>query len=196
MHAFIVTDLSDLAKLIKEHDAIELPFTLKKIADITELKSFTKIKQDQKTAIVIREFHEASEEAQNAFLKSLEEPQVNLMYILTTNNLNNILPTIISRCVVIESHKNQKIDKETIEFAKEFIESSAGKRLEKISEIKDRADAIEFLNNLIAGAHQLFLENYNLAQFLEEAQKCLTNIKQNGNVSLQLANFVVNLTQA
>lgn len=193
MHAFIVTDEKEIEKLLEEHSAQKLEFVLKKIADIGELKSFTKIKQDQKTAIVISNIHEASEETQNAFLKSLEEPQENLMYILTTNNLNNILPTIISRCIVIESHINQEVSKEVVKFAEEFIEMPVGQRFEKISEIKDRVEAVGFLENLLKGGHQLFLEKYELAQFLEEAQKCLVNIKQNGNVSLQLTNFVVNL---
>ena len=39
-------------------------------------------------------------EAQNSFLKILEEPPEYAVIILTCNNINNILPTIKSRCVI------------------------------------------------------------------------------------------------
>ncbi|MCD8203574.1 MAG: hypothetical protein LUB56_00380 [Coprobacillus sp.] len=37
-------------------------------------------------------------EATNSILKFLEEPQENVYAFLTTNNVNNVLPTIVSRC--------------------------------------------------------------------------------------------------
>jgi len=194
MHAFIVTDTDEIDNLLKEHRAQRIEFSLKKIADIGELKSFTKIKQDTKTAVIIPNIDEASEETQNAFLKSLEEPQENIIYILTTNSLSNILPTIVSRCIVIESHKSQVVSEEVIKFAKEFTQMSVGKKFEKISEVKDRVEAVEFLTNLVSGGHQLFLKDASLINLLEEANKTLSAIKQNGNVQLQLTNFVINLT--
>ncbi len=39
-----------------------------------------------------------NEEATNSLLKFLEEPLPNIYAFLTTNNTNNVLPTIISRC--------------------------------------------------------------------------------------------------
>lgn len=40
--------------------------------------------------------------AANAFLKTLEEPSKNVCFILLANNVNNVLPTIASRCQIIE----------------------------------------------------------------------------------------------
>src|SRR5207244_3800225 len=37
-------------------------------------------------------------QAQNAFLKTLEEPHANTLIILTSSNPNRLLPTIHSRC--------------------------------------------------------------------------------------------------
>lgn len=39
--------------------------------------------------------------AANAFLKTLEEPSPNVCFILLANNEDNVLPTIVSRCQVI-----------------------------------------------------------------------------------------------
>jgi DNA polymerase-3 subunit delta' len=42
-----------------------------------------------------------NEASQNAFLKFLEEPTPETVLIMTTANLNRLLPTIISRCLVL-----------------------------------------------------------------------------------------------
>ncbi len=51
--------------------------------------------------IIIRDAHKLRDEAANAFLKTLEEPNPNTSFILTTSNLNALLPTIVSRCQVV-----------------------------------------------------------------------------------------------
>lgn len=43
-------------------------------------------------------------EAQNALLKTLEEPQDNQYLLLITNQTTNLLPTILSRCQLIKSN--------------------------------------------------------------------------------------------
>ena len=40
-------------------------------------------------------------EAMNTLLKTLEEPVPGIYAILTCENMNRVLPTIISRCMVI-----------------------------------------------------------------------------------------------
>lgn len=53
-----------------------------------------------KVVIVLR-FHEAQGQAQDALLKTLEEPAPNTLLILTATGGENILPTILSRCQVM-----------------------------------------------------------------------------------------------
>lgn len=50
---------------------------------------------------IIREAEKMNAEAQNALLKTLEEPPAYAVIILLTSNLNDMLPTILSRCVVL-----------------------------------------------------------------------------------------------
>jgi DNA polymerase-3 subunit delta' len=45
--------------------------------------------------------HEASQEAQNALLKTLEEPAAQVILLLTAATMESVLPTIASRCEVI-----------------------------------------------------------------------------------------------
>jgi DNA polymerase-3 subunit delta' len=47
---------------------------------------------------ILRRFHEARPTAQDALLKTLEEPSANTVLILTANSADSLLPTITSRC--------------------------------------------------------------------------------------------------
>ncbi len=50
---------------------------------------------------IIDEADKMTEQAQNALLKTIEEPPEYAMILLLTNNINNLLPTILSRCVTL-----------------------------------------------------------------------------------------------
>jgi DNA polymerase III delta prime subunit len=197
MHAFLLigNKISVEVKVEELSTSLQakiLEFPLLKIADARELTQFTRLKLTEKTAILIRDFDNASEETQNAFLKSLEEPQENLIFLITAANIESILPTIVSRCETIEISRDTEISEEDLGKVEEFINKDVGKKLKMILIIKNREEAIEFMTNLIIGGHKLFLANINLAKFVSEANKTLVNLKANGNVQLQLTNFVVN----
>lgn len=48
--------------------------------------------------VILRRFEDANENAQNAFLKTLEEPPSHAVMILTAQDAGLLLPTIVSRC--------------------------------------------------------------------------------------------------
>ncbi len=50
---------------------------------------------------IINEAEKMTPQAQNAILKTLEEPPAYAVILLLTSNINALLPTIISRCVVL-----------------------------------------------------------------------------------------------
>ncbi len=55
-----------------------------------------------KKVIIVKSAEKMRKEGANSFLKLLEEPPSNTILILTTDNLNSILPTIVSRCQLIK----------------------------------------------------------------------------------------------
>jgi len=55
----------------------------------------------KRVALLLR-FHEATAQAANALLKTLEEPPGDVILILTANSVQGLLPTIVSRCEVLE----------------------------------------------------------------------------------------------
>lgn len=64
---------------------------------------------------IIDEAEKLTEAAQNALLKTIEEPPAYAVLILLTNNLSALLPTILSRCITL---KLKTVDKELI---KQFL---------------------------------------------------------------------------
>ena len=50
---------------------------------------------------IINEAEKMTPQAQNAILKTLEEPPAYAVVLLLTSNVNSLLPTILSRCVVL-----------------------------------------------------------------------------------------------
>ena len=68
-----------------------------------EIKPAARLKpnEGEKTIIIISNIEQMRERSANAFLKLLEEPSDDLIFILTTDNQEALLPTIISRCQLI-----------------------------------------------------------------------------------------------
>ncbi|KPJ71544.1 hypothetical protein AMJ50_01465 [Parcubacteria bacterium DG_74_3] len=97
-----------------------------------------------KTAI-IDQAHLMGIEAQNALLKTLEEPKGNVLLILITQFPENFLPTIISRCEILKFHLVPKAE------IKGFLENQglSTKEAEDLATISQGRPgiAIDFLLN-------------------------------------------------
>ncbi|MGD8426126.1 MAG: AAA family ATPase [Balneolaceae bacterium] len=64
--------------------------------------AYYKPNEGEKTVVIMTGIDNMRKEAANAFLKLLEEPSEDLMFILTTDHTEALLPTIISRCQHIQ----------------------------------------------------------------------------------------------
>lgn len=190
MHAFIIISKSAsnlqslISKIALEQKAKIIPFSLQKIEDVRNLKKIVKFSFSEKTAIVINDIDKITPEASNAFLKNLEEPTKNVIYILTASNLNNVLPTVVSRCQVIRTQDNQKISSND----KDIINRKKNINYEDALNIKDRGEAIKFVEDLIYLDHQ-----NNVFKNMENYLYTINNLKLNGNVALQMTNLVARM---
>lgn len=80
-------------------------------------KAFLKPNEGRKTVIIMTGIETMRKEAGNAFLKMLEEPSEDLIFLLTTTNTEALLPTIISRCqhIQLTPLKTQDIEQALIQ---------------------------------------------------------------------------------
>lgn len=201
MHAYLVigdTNQSDLTtkNLAKKFNAKMLEFPLVKIEDTRNLNNLVRLSFDEPTLIVCQNINEATEEAVNAFLKNLEEPQENVYFVLTAPSIRKVLPTIASRCQIIKSANNVVTQSANQERIEKFLSMSAGEKLAYIDKIKDRDNACELVENTVILLHsKLHSDNVkytNVAKNIELAAQTLSRLKGNGNVNLQLTNFAIN----
>ena len=80
--------------------------------------------EGNKRVYIIRDVDKMRSETANSMLKFLEEPDNDIMAILMTNNFNNLLSTIVSRCQIIRLNNNvsdsggNEFDQITLNFIK------------------------------------------------------------------------------
>jgi len=201
MHAFLIissnteTVSQKIQELAQKLEAKVIEFPISKIDEVRALNKTVQFGFAKPTLIICKAVHKAGEEALNAFLKNLEEPQENIYFALTSPSILKVLPTIISRCQVIKvlSTKYSVLSTET----KEFLNLTVGEKLNYINKIKDRNEAIELAENsvylLYSQLHSDKVEYNVLVNNLEITNKTLSRLNANGNVNLQLTNFVIHL---
>lgn len=137
-------------------------------------------------------------EAQNSILKLLEEPNENCFIALTLSNPANLLPTVLSRCELIQDPK--------IEILKElsnFMKLSKIEQFKFIDEILSEKNSVEqnkltksFLLNLLKTLEKELKYNYFNDKLKENIALVLqTSIMISGNTSKRLAleNMVINM---
>ena len=95
----------------------------------------------KKRIYIIRDCEKMRPEAANSMLKFLEEPEDDIIAILMTNNINNVLSTIISRCKVIKLNNvsSQVVSKDEIleNLAIDFISKLETKGIDTIINVKE-----------------------------------------------------------
>lgn len=201
MHAYLVLGqnskaIGQIDKLAKELKAKILEFPIVKIEDTRNLNSLIRLSFEEPTLIVCQNIQEATEEALNALLKNLEEPQENIYFALTAPSIRKVLPTITSRCQIIRS-VNEVESGSNDEEIDNFLSLTTGKKLAYTDKIKDRHDALELVESTVNLLHSKLhgdqVKYTQVVSNIEVAEKTLTRLKGNGNVNLQLTNFCINL---
>ena len=103
---------------------------------------------------IIDEVHMLSNQAFNAFLKSLEEPPEHVVFILATTEKNKILPTILSRCQIYDFKKveNESIIKLLSKICKEKKVKYEDGSLSLIAERSDGSirDSLSIFDRLVS----------------------------------------------
>lgn len=156
-------------------------------------------KQDTSRFVVIRPADKLSEEAENAILKSLEEPKENVHFVLLTESLSKLLPTILSRAAVYFWRKGKSsiseisADEKTKVLAKKVLTASPRNLVELVEELTAKKDGVrEHVLNVLAVAIEMSYKSYLLTGktgFLNKIPKFLTAydaIARNGHIKLHL----------
>lgn len=152
------------------------------IGEVNELVQWAYRKNNQLRLLIIEKAEILTDQAQNSLLKLIEEPPENILVILVTANPNQILTTILSRCMIVRGH-----DLDTISYDKKvivnFINANYLERsriIDKmISDDMKRNSAGEFIEEIL----KLKLENKDVKN-IEEIENVYRGIKRGVNLKL------------
>jgi DNA polymerase III delta prime subunit len=137
------------------------------IIKLLQAKIFLKPIKSANKMVILEDAQLLTPEAQNALLKVLEEPPANTYIILGTEAKSTLLPTILSRCQIIQlEEENKKISEETQEELHAFIQKfpgfPIGSRLKYAEQIsKDKEKAITWIEDLILILREKILKKYS-----------------------------------
>ena len=131
-------DLSIIEPTIKDpnnsKELIPAPNGEIRIQQIRELQKTINLKpyQSRHRVLIFLRFHQANVEACNALLKTLEEAPSYAVLILTADNPEQLLPTIVSRCEVLRL-RPLKVEEVMNELGSRGVESGQAKLIAHIS---------------------------------------------------------------
>jgi len=134
------------------------------IEDIRNVQKSVYLKpyKGDKKAVIIRDGQTITHQAQNALLKVLEEPPQDTIIILETDKPDSLLPTICSRCTIIQldtpidniEHLPQDLQALAV-----LVKASIGEKLKLAQDMgKSKESALQFLEQAIITSHSLLLE--------------------------------------
>jgi hypothetical protein len=143
--------------------------------------------------------------AQNALLKTLEEPPLHTIIILSAPSADNLLPTIVSRCQLVTLPSKNQFESTPKDLNQlqvlicKIVTQSPGERFLTVQPFtKSREEAINFCQQAVLAAHELLkktLDNskkrQRAAKIAESLTQALELLQKNINTKLVLENMVL-----
>jgi DNA polymerase III subunit delta' len=154
-----------------------------RLDDLREILARVNQSSETQKIFLLHNIERMNRESANFFLKTLEEPPSKTTFLLTTNNLPLLLPTIISRCRVlnfgnvnpqsIEKMLQQNFSSLTDEERKRVVNFAMGKPVRAMRLAEDPSVFLEF-KEYFEQLKNLF-EKPNVAEKLALAEKISEN---------------------
>lgn len=162
------------------------------IADLSVKQTFDRF-------VMIRPADKLGEEAENAILKSLEEPKEKVHFVLITDRLSRLLPTILSRAAIyLWRGGNRPIneivaDERVKKFSKRLLAANSSDLIELAEEITAKKEGVrDFALEVLGVAVEMAYKSYFLTgkkAFLAKIPRLIEayeNISRNGHIKLHL----------
>jgi len=179
---------SQIIKPEKKHISLDQVRILKK-------QIFQKPFNQGLKAVIIKEAHMLTIQAQNALLKVLEEPPAKAIIILNCLEKNSLLPTILSRSIIINA---QKISTTKEESFSPIYDKNFKSILEDISYVEDYEQWIDYQ---IRSHHKKLLDSLknknshsvNISRHIDSFVEAKKMIQANVSPKFVLYNLVFSL---
>lgn len=135
---------------------------------IRQIKNEIKYKPfNLKQRLILLKIQEITLQAQNAMLKLLEETKEDTQIILQIDNINKLIDTVISRCVLMQS---STLAPESGEEVYNFLKMDIFQRLEYVKNIKSQDTFIQEIISAIIHTQSNILDIKNKIKILKDIQ--------------------------
>ena len=187
--------------------------------DFYKLTSDTSIKKDEiqilksdlsvksfygKKIYWIKDIEKMTEQAANSLLKFLEEPEDDIIAILSCKNISAVLPTIISRCQQIklvgqsedrEVTENEEMIKIVSEYVKRYSRKPHMANIYVLGLLKVKEEILDFFKYLSIKTTNSYSESnrydiVNISKVQEKVLLALSDLNANVNATLVLEKFL------
>lgn len=185
-HAYLIVGpalkvVPEIKKQFAEAEIIHQAWPQLGIDDSRELRESQARKVGaRELRVFLLEFASITIEAQQALLKTLEEPALGTKFFLIAPSVQMFLPTVLSRLQIITLDPAESLEETVMETAQKFLAASPEKRLAVVQKLIEE-------NDTAAGSRTRALELV-LALELELKQK-LESDKVNQKLILNLQNL-------
>ena len=156
---------------------------------LLQKRVFLKPIKSEKKAVILEVFSGMTLEAQNSFLKLLEEPPSNTIIIMLIEETDFLLPTVLSRCNILNLKIVKKLDGENIfqnlKVLKDFMQGKNA-LINAQENGKSREEALVFLEELILTAEKNLENEKKFEKAIKKMQKTYFIIKTT-NISPRFA---------
>jgi len=177
----------DTFEIVDDKESIKID----QVRSLIEKLNMTR--QSQYKVVMIQTLERMTMEAFNSFLKILEEPPVKTIFILTTNDVNALPPTIVSRVrtikfnIVSAAYLEDKLralypncDDETIKQVSIFSLGKTGKAIHLIEDSSALAEYVKIYHDV-----QNFLDHKNITDrfsYVEELSADISKVEKFFNI--------------
>ena len=168
-------------------------FPIETIRDMISQTQYATTAQESQV-FVLCGIEKASIPAQNALLKILEEPPVNTGFLLIQSEGSLVLPTIISRCILVsqtrsfeiaDPEKTEKPEESFISETSQFCLSPETKNYADLIDLSEQWNKSETREKHLIKVLNKLLQEKNPPIFaLEKIREALESLGKNGNVKL------------
>lgn len=130
------------------------------INQVREIRRWLALKpyQEKRQAVLVLEADQLTLPAQQAFLKTLEEPNENCLIVLTTGQINSLLPTIISRCQIINLPTNIDLSLINQPLINQLQNAGPGQRLLLAQNFRQPEEIKKLIEQLMISYRQLLVK--------------------------------------
>ena len=152
----------------------------------------------------IKDIEKMTEQAANSLLKFLEEPEDDIIAILSCKNISAVLPTIISRCQQIklvgqsedrEVTENEEMIKIVSEYVKRYSRKPHMANIYVLGLLKVKEEILDFFKYLSIKTTNSYSESnrydiVNISKVQEKVLFSLSDLNANVNATLVLEKFL------